>query len=131
MHLFTLVQTLGLGVLWAVKSSAIALFFPFFVVAMIPLRMSLKFLFTPKELEAVSITKNCIFHTVILISLFISVGWKRCWQSGERWRTRLLRTRWHWRLKLKKTAIIFCIYILCTCHDANSIQILNFQDKLQ
>ena len=31
----------------------------------------------------------------------------------------------------KKTAIIFCIYILCTCHDANSIQILNFQDKLQ
>ena len=70
MHLFTLVQTLGLGVLWAVKSSAIALFFPFFVVAMIPLRMSLKFLFTPKELEAVSITKNCISHTVIFLFLF-------------------------------------------------------------
>ena len=56
MHLFTLVQSFGLGVLWAVKSSTIALFFPFFVVAMIPLRMSLKFLFTPKELEAVRIT---------------------------------------------------------------------------
>ena len=54
MHLFTLVQSIGLGILWAVKSSTIALFFPFFVVAMIPLRLSMKFLFTPKELEAVS-----------------------------------------------------------------------------
>ena len=55
MHLYTFVQVIGLGVLWAVKSSAIALFFPFFVVAMVPLRMSLKFVFKPKELEAVSI----------------------------------------------------------------------------
>ncbi len=37
----------------AVKSSALALFFPFFVVAMIPYRLALKFLFTPKELDAV------------------------------------------------------------------------------
>ena len=54
MHLYTFVQVLGLGILWVVKSSAIALFFPFFVVAMVPLRMSMKFFFIPKELEAVS-----------------------------------------------------------------------------
>jgi hypothetical protein len=49
----------GLGILWAVKSSAIALAFPFFVVAMVPLRLSLEYLpkplkFTPQELEEVS-----------------------------------------------------------------------------
>ena len=48
------VQIVGLGVLWAVKSSPAALAFPFFVIAMIPFRMSLRFLFTPMELEAVS-----------------------------------------------------------------------------
>ena len=54
MHLYTLIQAAGLGVLWAVKSSPIALFFPFFVVLMVPLRMSLKWIFTPDELENVS-----------------------------------------------------------------------------
>ena len=54
MHLFTVAQIVGLGVLWAVKSSPAALAFPFFVIAMIPYRMSLKFLFSPQELEAVS-----------------------------------------------------------------------------
>ena len=59
MHLFTFVQMCGLGILWAVKSSAIALAFPFFVVAMVPLRLSLEYLpeplkFTPQELEEVS-----------------------------------------------------------------------------
>ena len=49
----------GLGILWAVKSSAIALAFPFFVVAMVPLRLLLGYLpeplkFTPQELEEVS-----------------------------------------------------------------------------
>jgi solute carrier family 4 anion exchanger 2 len=53
MHLYTGVQIFGLAVLWAVKSSPIALFFPFFVVAMVPLRMVLKFFYTPTELEAV------------------------------------------------------------------------------
>ncbi len=53
MHLYTVCQVVGLGVLWAVKSSAIALAFPFFVVAMIPYRLCLKFLFTPRELDAV------------------------------------------------------------------------------
>merc|ERR1712240_119298 len=50
--MFTLLQALGLGILWGVKSSAAALAFPFFVVAMIPFRWALKFLFTPVELEA-------------------------------------------------------------------------------
>jgi len=56
MHLFTVVQMCGLGILWAVKSSTIALAFPFFVVAMVPLRILLGYLpeplkFTPQELE--------------------------------------------------------------------------------
>lgn len=53
MHMYTIVQIAGLAVLWAVKSSPIALFFPFFVLAMVPLRMVLKFIYTPAELEAV------------------------------------------------------------------------------
>ena len=55
MHAFTIVQLVGLGILWAVKDSPIALAFPFFVVLMVPLRMILKFFFTPEELEAVSL----------------------------------------------------------------------------
>jgi solute carrier family 4 anion exchanger 2 len=54
MHLFTGVQCIGLSVLWIVKSSTLALAFPFFVVGMVPLRMALKFIFSPRELEAVS-----------------------------------------------------------------------------
>ncbi len=54
MHLYTTLQLIGLAVLWAVKSSVIALAFPFFVVAMIPYRMALKYIFTERELEAVS-----------------------------------------------------------------------------
>ena len=53
MHLFTILQLLGLVILWVVKSSAAALAFPFFVMAMIPYRWSMKFLFTPSELDAV------------------------------------------------------------------------------
>ena len=56
MHLFTGLQALGLAILWVVKSSFLALAFPFFVLAMIPYRMVLKFIFTPRELEAVSET---------------------------------------------------------------------------
>lgn len=55
MHLYTCIQIVGLGILWAVKSTAIALFFPFFVVAMVPLRMSFKFFYDERELEAVSL----------------------------------------------------------------------------
>ena len=57
MNVYTLVQCIGLAVLWVVKSSPVALFFPFFIVAMIPLRFSLKFIFSLSELEAVSVSK--------------------------------------------------------------------------
>ena len=53
MHLYTVCQGAGLAILWIVKSTPAALVFPFFVVFMIPLRLSLKFLFTPRELAAV------------------------------------------------------------------------------
>merc|ERR1719480_444193 len=52
MVLFTMFQGLGLVILWVVKSTPAALAFPFFVVAMIPYRMFLKFIFTACELEA-------------------------------------------------------------------------------
>ena len=55
MNMYTVFQVIGLAVLWTVKSTALALAFPFFVVAMIPYRMALKFLYTPRELDAVSI----------------------------------------------------------------------------
>ena len=53
MHLFTIIQFSGLGLLWGVKESPAALAFPFFVVSMIALRWSLKFIFTEKELDHV------------------------------------------------------------------------------
>ena len=55
MILFTVLQALGLAVLWTVKEiKAIALAFPFFVVMMIPYRSALKFIFTEMELDMVS-----------------------------------------------------------------------------
>jgi len=52
MILFTIMQGLGLILLWVVKSTAAALAFPFFVVAMIPYRMMFKYIFTRSELDA-------------------------------------------------------------------------------
>ena len=54
MILFTVMQGLGLILLWVVKSTAAALAFPFFVVAMIPYRMMFKYIFTRSELDAVN-----------------------------------------------------------------------------
>eukprot|EP00088_Acartia_fossae_P070689 TRINITY_DN953_c0_g1_i1.p1 TRINITY_DN953_c0_g1~~TRINITY_DN953_c0_g1_i1.p1 ORF type:complete len:1234 (+),score=432.98 TRINITY_DN953_c0_g1_i1:296-3997(+) len=51
MFLYTFIQVIGLVILWVVKSSPAAIAFPFFVVAMVPLRKSLKFIFTPRELD--------------------------------------------------------------------------------
>lgn len=51
MHLYTLVQVVCLVILWVVKSSSLALAFPFVLLLMIPLRMQLKYLFTQKELQ--------------------------------------------------------------------------------
>ena len=71
MNIYTLVQCIGLAVLWVVKSSPVALFFPFFIVAMIPLRFALKFIFSLSELEAVSISK--LFTTLTFpVSKFYS-----------------------------------------------------------
>ena len=55
MHLYTIIQFAGLGILWAVKESPAALAFPFFVISMLGLRWSLKFLFSEKELDHVRI----------------------------------------------------------------------------
>jgi solute carrier family 4 anion exchanger 2 len=55
MHMFTCIQFSGLVLLWVIKSiNEVALFFPLFVIAMIPLRLSLRFIFNKKELDAVS-----------------------------------------------------------------------------
>uniref|UniRef100_A0A1E1X3D4 Anion exchange protein n=1 Tax=Amblyomma aureolatum TaxID=187763 RepID=A0A1E1X3D4_9ACAR len=51
MHLYTLLQIVCLIVLWAVKSSSLALAFPFVLLLMIPLRIQLKYIFTEKELQ--------------------------------------------------------------------------------
>ena len=59
MHLFTIIQALGLGILWAIKETkSIALAFPFFVVSMLGLRWSMKFIFDEKELDYVSIIEK-------------------------------------------------------------------------
>lgn len=52
MHLYTLIQLLSLAVLWAVKSTAAALAFPFVLLLMVPIRSQLKCCFTLKELHA-------------------------------------------------------------------------------
>jgi hypothetical protein len=54
MHLFTFLEFMGLVLLWVVKSTPASLAFPFFVVAMVPYRMCLKFIFNEEELSAVS-----------------------------------------------------------------------------
>ena len=55
MHLFTALQLACLAVLWIVKSSTLALAFPFFVVGMVPFRLTFKYFFNPRELDAVRI----------------------------------------------------------------------------
>ncbi|XP_053623673.1 anion exchange protein 3 isoform X2 [Plodia interpunctella] len=52
MHLFTLIQLAGICVLYAVKSSKFSLALPFFLVLMVPLRISLAYVFTPLQLRA-------------------------------------------------------------------------------
>ena len=63
MLMYTGLQGLGLVILWVVKSTAAALAFPFFVVAMIPFRYVLKFIFSEQELDAVSLA---IFRRYLL-----------------------------------------------------------------
>jgi hypothetical protein len=56
MHIFTFIQLLGIAVLWAVKSTEGSLAFPFILILLVPVRLViLKRIFTPRELDAVSI----------------------------------------------------------------------------
>ncbi|XP_073957418.1 anion exchange protein Ae2 isoform X3 [Choristoneura fumiferana] len=52
MHLYTVIQIVGILILFTVKSSRFSLALPFFLVMMVPLRMSLVYLFTPLQLRA-------------------------------------------------------------------------------
>lgn len=53
-HLFTVIQILCVGVLWAVKSSPAALAFPFVLLLLVPFRkFILKFIFSEEELQEV------------------------------------------------------------------------------
>ena len=57
MHLFTIIQVVGFVSLWIIKSTKAALGFPFFLILLVPVRFFLlRYLFTPHELECVSIT---------------------------------------------------------------------------
>jgi len=54
MNLFTFIQLLCLGILWAVKSTAAALAFPFVLILLVPMRFYLlPLLFTNPELAEV------------------------------------------------------------------------------
>ena len=58
MHMFTGIQILCVGVLWAVKSSPAALAFPFVLILLIPFRsFVLTRIFTEQELNEVSFLK--------------------------------------------------------------------------
>merc|ERR1712203_981660 len=52
-HLFTFLQLLMLGILYALKSiKQVAVIFPFFIAALVPIRWSFNKLFTAEELHA-------------------------------------------------------------------------------
>ena len=49
-HKYTFIQSLSLGVLWIVKTSAIAILFPLFIAFLVPIRMALNKFFTHSHL---------------------------------------------------------------------------------
>jgi hypothetical protein len=51
-HQFTLLQLAGLAVLWAVKVSSLAILFPLFIAAGVPIRFLAGRLFAPEHLAA-------------------------------------------------------------------------------
>ena len=73
MHLFTGLQFLCLAVLWIVKSSSLALAFPFFVVGMVPFRLTFKYIFNPRELDAVNYKMSNILNFDNLIFIFFQL----------------------------------------------------------
>lgn len=50
-HKFTIIQTVCLGVLWAVKTSALGILFPLFIALLVPVRKSLERAFKPEHLD--------------------------------------------------------------------------------
>ncbi len=61
MHLFTGIQVVALAILWAVKSTAASLAFPFLLILLIPVRkFLLPKIFSQEELKAVSWTDNTV-----------------------------------------------------------------------
>ena len=49
-HRFTLIQSVALGVLWVVKTSAVGILFPLFIGLLVPVRMGLSRIFTAEHL---------------------------------------------------------------------------------
>jgi hypothetical protein len=47
-----LIQLACLAVLWIVKSSTLGILFPLFIALLVPVRLALTYVFTPKELAA-------------------------------------------------------------------------------
>lgn len=50
-HLFTLIQLIGLVVLWVIKVSPAGILFPLFIALLVPLRTKLAKMFTPEQLD--------------------------------------------------------------------------------
>lgn len=69
MHVFTAVQCLALGILWAVKSSRFSLAFPFVLIMMVPLRQKMGQYYSETELNAVNIFS--IFYITYLSQSFV------------------------------------------------------------
>lgn len=73
MHVFTLLQTMSLIVLWVVKSSRFSLAFPFFLLMMVPLRQKLDSFYTPQEMRAVS-KFTCLRRDLVSILFFLKLS---------------------------------------------------------
>ena len=82
--MFTILPLIGLVILWVVKSSSAALAFPFFVMAMIPYRWSMKFLFSPSELDAVRAKKNWKLNNKILYFPFFQLDGPHAGQNYDK-----------------------------------------------
>uniref|UniRef100_A0A8C2AT04 Anion exchange protein n=1 Tax=Cyprinus carpio TaxID=7962 RepID=A0A8C2AT04_CYPCA len=76
MHLYTLIQVICLGILWAIKSSAFSLALPFVLILTIPLRMFMTgHVFTIMEMKCVSFVQEiscqceaCQLHTSLNVN---------------------------------------------------------------
>uniref|UniRef100_A0A8C2CZ83 Solute carrier family 4 member 1a (Diego blood group) n=1 Tax=Cyprinus carpio TaxID=7962 RepID=A0A8C2CZ83_CYPCA len=82
MHLYTLIQVICLGILWAIKSSAFSLALPFVLILTIPLRMFMTgHVFTIMEMKCVSISYigiRAICHHHVLIENKV----KKCYMNA-------------------------------------------------